>query len=428
MRRVLAVLVIAALAVALAWGLASLPGQVSGQVGDISFQAPTPIAALAIIVSFTLLYVLFRLLGAAWRLPRRLRAWRAVRQRQAGDTAVTRTLLALATGETGDARREASRARRALGDSPITLLLAAEAGRMAGRIDEAETAFRALAERKDAAFLGLRGLLRQAMEREDWTEATALARQAEAVEPGAAWLRRERARIAVRAGAWSDALALADADAARAALGAAAAEDEMDPARAQRLARQAWQDDPSLAPAVLAYARRLRAAGRENRALAAIRHSWSIAPHPDLAEFALAPTSDPLQRTQAAQRLTEANPEHAESRLLLARTALQAGLTGEARRHVEAALAAGLNQRRLWLLLAEIEAAEGGDQRDTLRHAATAEADPTWQCSACHTAHASWHPACPDCFTVGSLRWTAGLATTAHAILDRPGPTLLTSD
>ena len=238
----------------------------------------------------------------------------------------------------------------------------------------------------DAAFLGLRGLLRQAIEREDWAEATALARQAEAVEPGAAWLRRERFRLAVRAGEWSDALALADADAPKAALAAAAAEAESDAGRALRLAKQAWQDDPSLSPAALAYATRLRAAGRESRALAVIRHSWAIAPHPDLADFALAPVSDTLQRTQAAQRLTEANPDHAESRLLLARTALEAGLTGEARRHAEAAAATGLNQRRLWLLLAEIAEAEGGDsetgrlaQRDALRRAAAADPDPTWQ-------------------------------------------------
>ena len=143
--------------------------------------------------------------------------------------------------------------------------------------------------RQDAAFLGLRGLLRNAIEHEDWSEATALARQAETVQPGAAWLRRERARLAVRAGNWSEALALADADAPKAALAAAAAEAEPDPWRAMRLAKQAWQDDPSLAPAALAYASRLRAAGRESRALAVIRHSWSIAPHPDLAAFALAP-------------------------------------------------------------------------------------------------------------------------------------------
>ena len=319
-----------------------------------------------------------------------------------------------------------------LGDTPATLLLAAEAGRIAGRTDEAEAAFRELADGGEAAFLGLRGLLRQAIEREDWVEAAALARRGEAVQPGAAWLRRERARLAVRAGHWSDALALADADAPKAGLATAAAEAETDPGRALRLAKQAWQEDPSLAPAALAYAARLRAAGRESRALTVIRHSWSIAPQPDLADFALAPVSDKLQRTQAAQRLTEANPEHAESRLLLARTALEAGLTGEARRHTEAAIAAGLNQRRLWLLLAEIEEAEGGDteagrlaQRDALRRAATADPDPSWRCDACHTAHATWHPNCPDCFTVGGLRWSAAAVEAPRVLLQDRSSTFL---
>ncbi len=420
MRRILLVLVIGGIVLALAWALAGLPGRVTADVGDFTFEAATPVVALGLLLLFVLLYALFRGLGAAIRLPHTLRTHQAARRRRSGDIAITRTLLALAAGEKGDARREASRSRRLLGDTPQTLLLAAEAGRLAGRADEAENAFRTLAARDDAAFLGLRGLLRQAIEREDWPEATALARQAEAVQPGAAWLRHERARLAVRAGDWSDALALADADVSKAALAAAAANAEPDPARALRLAKQAWRDDPSLAPATLAYASRLRAAGKENRALAAIRHAWAIAPQPDLAEFALAPVSDKLARMTAAQRLTEANPDHAESRLLLARTALEAGLTGEARRHAEAARAAGLNQRRLWLLLAEIEEAEGGDteagrlaQRDALRHAATADPDPQWRCTACHTTHADWHPTCPDCFTVGSLRWTTGPATAA---------------
>jgi HemY protein len=432
MRRILLVLLTAAVVLAIAWWLAGLPGRVTAEIGDLSFEAATPVVALGLALTFVVLYAVFRLLGALIRLPRFLRERQAARRRRTGDVAVTRTLLALAAGETGDARREASRARRLLGDTPATLLLAAEAGRIAGRSDEAEAAFRELADGGEAAFLGLRGLLRQAIEREDWVEAAALARRGEEMQPGAAWLRRERARLAVRAGHWSDALALADADAPKAALATAAAEAETDPGRATRLAKQAWQEDPSSAPAALAYATRLRAAGRENRALTVIRHSWSIAPQPDLADFALALVSDKLQRTQAAQRLTEANPEHAESRLLLARTALEAGLTGEARRHTEAAIAAGLNQRRLWLLLAEIEEAEGGDteagrlaQRDALRSAATADPDPSWRCDACHTAHATWHPNCPDCFTVGSLRWSTAPVEASRVLLQDQSSTFL---
>jgi HemY protein len=434
MRRILLVLLAAGVVLALAWALASLPGRVTAEIGDLSFEAATPVVALGLLLLFVVLYAVFRLLGVLIRLPRILRERQAARRRRAGDVAVTRTLLALAAAETGDARREASRARRLLGDTPATLLLTAEAGRIAGRTDETERAFRELADRDDAAFLGLRGLLRQAIEREDWAEAAALARRAEAVQPGAAWLRRERSRLAVRAGDWSDALALADADAPKAALAVAAAEAETEPARALRLTRQAWRDDPSLTPAALAYATRLRAAGREKRALTVIRHSWSIAPQPDLAAFALKPVSNPLERAQAARRLTEANPDHLESRLLLARTALEAGLTGEARRHAESAVTTGADQRRLWLLLAEIEEAEGGEteagrlaQRDALRRAATAEPDPVWRCDACHTAHASWHPSCPDCFTIGSLRWSTGPVETARVLQQDRGQTLLIS-
>lgn len=428
MRRVLAILITAGVVIGIAAALAWLPGHVTATIGDLNIDAPTPVAAVGLLVVLLGFYVAVRLLGGLFRLPRRLQIWRGSRYRRLGDLAVTRALLALAAGEKAEARREARHARRLLGDTPQTLLLAAEAGRLAGREDEAETAYRALAARPDAAFLGLRGLFRQALAREEWAEAGAVARQAEAVQPGAAWLRAERMQLAMRAGNWSDALALADADAPRAALEAAAANAETDPAAALRLARSAWKDDPSLTSAALAYAIRLRAAERESRAQAVIRQSWGLAPHPDLAAFALAPVTDKLARMQAAQRLTDANPTNPESRMLLARIALEAGLTGEARHQAEAARDAGLNQRRLWLLLADLEDdTDAGRlaQRDALRHAATAGPDPVWCCTECHSVSADWSAACPVCNTAGSLRWST-LSSSAAAILEPvrplPGP------
>ncbi len=414
MLRALLALVLAGIVVVIAWVLAGLPGIVTATVGQTTFQASVSVVAVGLLLCFLVLYALLRAVGALRRLPRRLRARGAMARRRAGDAASTRALVALAAGETAEARREAARARRLLGDTAQTLLLSAEAGRRAGREDEAEHAFQTLAARPDAAFLGYRGLLRQAMERADWVEAAALARQAEAAHPGAVWLRTERARLAIRSGNWSDALALADADAPKAALAAAAADAEPDATRALKLAKQAWKDDPALTPAALAYARRLRESGREKRAQAVVRQAWTLAPNPGLAAFALDGVDDKLGRAQAAQRLAQANPEHPESRFLLASTALAAGLTGEARRQAEAARAAGLNQRRLWLLLAEIEEEEGGDteagrraQRDALRQAAAADPDPGWACTACHTPQAAWHPACPACGAAGTLRWAS---------------------
>ena len=70
----------------------------------------------------------------------------------------------------------------------------------------------------DARDIAQRGLLRRAIEQQDWKAAANLARQAEAVQPGATWLRQERARLAVRAGNWADALTLADPNMPKAAL------------------------------------------------------------------------------------------------------------------------------------------------------------------------------------------------------------------
>jgi HemY protein len=428
MRRILTVLAASIVVLGIAWVVAGLPGRITAEFGGTTVEMATPVAAVGLLLVFLALYLVLRLLGGLLRLPGIAARWDAQRDRQRGDVAVSRALVALAAGDRADARREAGRARRWLGDTPQTLLLAAEAGRLAGRDDEAEDAFRRLAERPDAAFLGYRGLVRQALTRQDWTEAAALARQAEAAHPGADWLRHQRAGLAIRAGHWTEALDLAEGDAARAALGAGAAGAEQDPARAMRLARQAWKTDASLAPAALAYATRLRANGREARAQAVIRHSWTLAPHPDLAAFALAQVTEPLARARGAQRLAEVNPEHVESRILLARTALEAGLTGEARHQVTQARDAGLNQRRVWLLTAEIEEAEQGGSdaarigvRDALRQAATADADPEWRCTVCHTAYGGWYPACTSCGTAGGVRWLAG-RTGSFPVVVRPLP------
>jgi len=411
MRRVFWVLAVAAVVVTIAWWLAGLPGRVSVTVAGLTVETATPVAAVAFLLVLVLLLVVLRLLIAIVTMPRTWRNWRLRHRRAGGDEAVTRTLVALAAGDAG-ARRMAARARRLLGDTPQTLLLAAEAGRLAGSDAEAEGFYRRLAERDDAAFIGLRGLFRQAIAREDWDGAAELARRAEAVHPGAAWLREERTTLAVRTGDWAQALALAGPEAPRIAYETAAAEAATDPAQATRLAKRAWQDNPAFAPAALAYARRLRESGRESRAQEVIRASWKAEPHPDLAEFALEPVADPIARVREAGKLVAANPPNAESHLLLARLSLSAGLTGEARRHAEAAQRAGMRQKRLWLLIADLEAAEHGDteagrlaQHDALRHAATAEPDPVWRCEACGAVHARWLPVCPACHTPGRVRW-----------------------
>src|SRR5262249_23026806 len=132
-------------------------------------------------------------------------------------------------------------------------------------------------------------------------------------------------------------------------------------ARAQNLV-------PDLASVAVHHARLLLALNHCRAARRAVERAWRTAPHSDLAHVYLDAVhpEQPVAQAAALQRLAEQNPEAMESRLALADAALNARLWGEARRHLEGAVAAapppGLTQH-LCLLMARLEDGEGGDAR-----------------------------------------------------------------
>ena len=414
MRHALLYLTLLALGVGGVLGMASLGGTVEIRVGEVEVAAPFAVALLALALLFLALHLLIVGYGALRRWPARIRARRDARKRVDGEAAVTRALVALAAGTPERARLEVRRARDRLGDTPQILLLTAEAERLAGREDAASEAFLALASREDAKFLGLRGLLRQAIQREDWPTAQRLAREAEAAQPGAAWLRRERETLALRTRDWREALALAAPGASQAPLALAAAMQESDDRKATDLERQAFQSDKGFAPAALAYAQRLKTIASPRRGREVLAEAWKAKPHPDLAIAYLDGETEPLARAKAAEKLVQGNSKHAESHLLIGRLAAEAGLTGRARQELEALVASGAADRRAYLALSDLEEAEGGDTPETraaqakwLRLAATAAPEPRWRCSSCATEHPHWHAVCPNCGSVGTIAWTS---------------------
>ncbi len=411
MRHVLTFFLVAAIAVGGALWIAQLQGHVALEVAGTTLSAPAPWAVVAVLVFGLLLFLLYRLgamlLGMGGAIRRRGQG----RSRSRGEAAVTDALVALAAREPEEARREAARARRYLGDTPQTLLVTAYAASLAGDKKEAEAAFAALAENRQGAFLGYRGLLRQAVDAQDWERAAELAREAEKSHPGTNFLSQERTHLAVRTGNWREALEINRGREPHAALAAAAAEHETDPDAARKLAKEAWKRDPLLAPAAIAYARRLREQGRERVAQDVLKRSFAANPHPEIAAFALAATQDREARLKLGRDLVSGAPDSGEAHLLIGQLSLDAGHAAEAHRHAELALKAGLAQRRTYLLLADSAEAMGSDEvhraahLEALRQAAAAEPDPAWTCEACGSPQDGWRPACPVCHTPGRIRW-----------------------
>lgn len=417
MRRVVLFLTTSAAVLVLAWWVAHLPGTVALSGFGYSVETTSPIAVVGGVVLLVALLLVLRLLMGLLGMPGALRFWRQGQARRQGDVAVGRALVALAAGEAAGARRQARRARDLLGDTPQTLLLAAESARLGGNPAEAEAIYQTLVGRTDSAFLGLRGLFRLAVEREDWHEAALLAKRAEALEPGANWLRDARLRVADETGQWGRALALAGPDLPEEVLATAASQAEADPQGAAKLARQAWKANPAFPPAVVAYAASLKREGHEARAEEVILAAWKVAPHPDLAAALLEDASDARARLRQAVKLSNARAEHVETQYLLGRLSLEAGEIGEARFHAERARGLAVPTRRILLLLADITAAERRDASAVLRAAAEAPADPAWTCGQCGTRQVAWRPACPACHATARMSWKEAPAADRPALV-----------
>lgn len=407
MRTAIGLFIAALVCIAIAWWVSLLPGTLTATLGGTTIQTSTPVAATLLAVAFVVLYAIIRLLAWLISIPRRVGSYQTGRTRLRGETAINRALIALAANDAGAARREADRGRRLLGDTPLTLLLAAQAGKQAGRDDEAAALYEQLAERSDAKLLGLRGLIRLAVERQDWEAATRLASQAEKAHPNAKWLRDERRHMALQTGEWGEALKLAGPE-HKAALALAAAEQASDPKAAMALAKQAFEADPGLPPASIEYAKRLRESGRQKQAQDVLRQAWSACPHPDIADAFVEGIADKGDRARELAVLVRANPDNAESAIAVARAAIDAGMIGEARRQLERARDAGVNQRRLWTLMADVDVLDGKTDaaQEALRQLKEAGPNPVWRCSACGTQHERWHPLCTTCHSTGTIVWT----------------------
>ena len=438
MFRALILLVFLAIGVAAALWLAEQPEQFELSVGQWHAAMPATVAVLGVLLLLGLSAGTALLVRWLLSHPRAFREWRGDRRRQRGDEALERALIALSAGRHGQAVRDAERAGRLLGNPTITLWLTAQAAQASGDDAKAEAALRRLTLKPAAALIGLRGLAAREAEAGRTEAARELLAKATATDPGAVALKAVEAELAVRAHDWRAALAHArgvpqDAKARtrRAELALAVAETEASEDAKLALLKEAFEADPSFAPGIAAYARALESAGWRRRSRNVMREGWRANPHPAIAAAALAPVGSdtPEDVLTRARALAGDRPEHLESRVMVARAALDAEKWREARLQLDAAVADGSADRRIHLLRAELAERQDGNAeagreaaRAAYREAGEAPGEPAWRCSSCATVHKEWTPVCDACGSALSLAWSTAprSPSLAAALADPP--------
>ena len=317
------------------------------------------------------------------------------------------------------------RPQRHAADQPLTLLLQAQTAQLAGTRNGADSAFRAMAERPETKLLGLRGLFIEAQRRNDAVAARGFAEEAAKEAPSLAWAGQATFDFHCADGDWAGALealernnrgGLLDKDTyrrQRAVLLTAQAMslEATDRVTASSLAQEAVKQCPGLTPAATLAGRLLAEAGERRRAGRVLEAAWREEPHPDIADtYAdIVPGASARERLARMRTLARMAENHLESRLAVARAALDAHEFAEARESLKPLLATPT--RRVAALMAHLEEAETGDigrAREWMARAVHAALDPVWTADGLIAEH--WMPVSPATGRLDAFRWRVPVA------------------
>jgi len=430
MVRLVGFLIVAAALVLVSVWFAERPGAVTLHWLGWRVDTTVPILLLGLLLVVGVVFVALRLLGRALGVPRLLGRRLERRHLRKGLRALTDGVAALVAEDGYTARKKAAEVQNHLRDAETSRLLLARAALLGDDRKLARDLNEALLENKTTELAGVRGLLDAALAEGRTEDAAVWAERAFRLNPGARWAVRPLFDAQVRKRDWESALKTlqagrktgvfpaSEADRLKAALFTArsqAAAATGQTYEATRFAKSAYDAESAFVPAVAAYVAALGAEGQTRKGAAIARESWKRGPHPAVATayMALWADADPIKRVSHAEHLAETNPEHVESRILVATVALEAELWGQARARLKPLIDANERDGRVAHLMARLEEGEHGRLEEAarwLRKAAEMGTPAPWRCGACGTAPESWQLDCPSCGSFGTLTWGAGRA------------------
>jgi HemY protein len=423
-RLIVFLLITAGLAFVAAW-LADRPGEVA--IEWLGYHADTSVAVVvgAVLAIVCVALIAWTLLVYLVTTPARVARRAAQRRTARGLHAITRGLVAIGAGDLRTAAKYASEAGRLAADQPLTLLLQAQTAQLSGARGGADVAFRAMAERHETKLLGLHGLFIEARRRNDMAAARSYAEEAAKAAPSLAWAGQAAFDFHCVEGDWSGALkalernsrgGLVDHDTyrrQRAVLLTARALslENTDRASASELAQEAVKLAPGLVPAAALGGRLLAVAGDRRKAGRILEAAWREGPHPDIADaYAdLVPGASARERLSRVRMLARLAEGHLESRLAVARAALDAHEFAEARASLKPLMSAPT--RRVAALMAQLEETETGDigrARQWMARAVHAALDPAW--TADGLVAENWMPVSPATGRLDAFQWRVPVA------------------
>lgn len=378
-------------------------------------------------------------------LPRRIGAAKQARIEKKGQRSLMLGLTALSAGDAKLASYHAYQTRKYLPDDRnLSVLLEAQAANLNGDLSQSRKSYTALLENKDLAFLGLRGLMTQALENGQYEAALDYAYKAQSMHPKQLWILQMVYRLEIAQSLWDKAEATnyrllrmtsrTDRETAKrlqkdhiAFLVRKADVHLQDGSKrkAETLLKKAHKIDPLYIPATLRLADYLIKAKKTRQARKIIEAQWKQAPHPDLIPLwdKLAPKNkagDSMVRLRWFEKLIDLNRDHAESFMAAAEAAIPESLWGEAEQFLDKAESLR-KTARLYRLYSKLAEARGQSEnaRYWMEQAANAPADKVWTCSKTGRIYESWSPLAQPHGSFNTIVWDY-VSAQLQNVLGRP--------
>jgi HemY protein len=341
-----------------------------------------------------------------------------------GYEALSEGMMALASGEGHLAMTKAARADKYLQQPQLTNLLTAQAAEMTGDRRKAEETYKKLLGDDKTRFVGVRGIMKQKLSDGDTDTALLLAQKAFALKPKHEETQDVLLRLQAEKSDWAGARKTLGAKLKSgslprdvhkrrdAVLALSEARDILGDGKtieAREAAIEANRLSPDLIPAAVMAARGYVGEGNARYATRVLTKAWTAQPHPDIAAaFAeVAPDETADERLKRFRALTKTNPDHPETKMLMAELHISAEDFPSAKRALGDLVESDPTARSL-TLMAAIERGQGADDsvvRGWLTRALTAPRGPQWMCENCQHIQPSWTATCDNCGSFDTMGW-----------------------
>lgn len=418
---------IAVLVIASVW-LISQPGIMNFNFLGYDVTILTGVFLICVVLLMMIVSYILRMVHAIFSVPKVVAEYRQESRQKAGYKSLTRGLVAVAAGDTDKATQYSKDTVKLLGQKQgLPLLLQAQAARMRGEEMLAKNLFEELVKDRDMAFLGIRGLLKSALDKKDYVQALAQARAALKLHPNQAWLNKIVYTLELKNHHWEEALNLSrKAQKSKAISPQKIISDQIaihlmrydydvtqgNEGSAMRELKLAFKLDNFFVPTVLRYAHYYRTNSKNKKAIQLLENTWKVNAHPELAALwnELAPSKGKDLNTKKlawAQKLVEMNPNSAASHIAAANVAIELGYWGEAKAYLMAAEKLYPSTQVYYLrAIVEQNISHNDDKvEEVLEKANQALPSKVWTCSETGMVYDEWVAIAPPHDSFNTIIW-----------------------